>query len=202
MTPSPPLPPATVAQATPPIWEEEPDRRNLYIAIAAVAIAVIVLLVVMLGKGGSSPTPTTPQALVPTTPATPEPTTPSTPQPTPVSASSVEQLLSEYESDYSSESAEGLRGLFSEQLTRKDGSKPTEDLNEAIHTYEQQFSELTQPRYTLSNIRVVPGTGEATAGAEYSITSQNGTVRGSIGFDLGEQEGRLLINSITVTPSK
>jgi hypothetical protein len=199
MTPVPPPPPTRITPPAPRTWEDEPDRRNLYIAIAAVVVAVIVLLVVRLGKGGGSPTPTTPQAFLQTTPTTPEQ---ATPEQAPVSASSVEQVLSEYQEDYSSEDADGLRGLFSEQLARTDGSKPTEDLTQAIHTYEKQFSQLKEPSYSLSNIKVEPGTAEATAGADYSITSQNGTVKGAISFHLIEQENRLLIDSITVTPSK
>lgn len=200
-TMSAPTPPSVPAHPAPPAWQEPPDRRNLYLALAAAAIAAIVLLVVLLGKGGGSSSPTTPQAFLQSTP-TPEQTTPSTPEPTPVSAESVEQVLSEYQEDYSSENADGLRGLFSEQLARTDGSNPTEDLTQAIHTYEKQFSQLKEPSYTLSNIDVEPGTAEATAGADYSITSQNGTVTGSISFHFSEQENRLLIDSITVRPSK
>jgi hypothetical protein len=195
-----PPPPAMVAYPAS-AWEEPPDRRNLYIALAAVAIVVIVLLVVLLGRGGGSPSPSiAPESLV--QPVTPEQTTPTTSEQTPVSAASVESLLTEYESDYSGENAQGLRGLFSEDLTRKDGSKPPEDLEEAINTYEKQFSELKEPSYTLSNIEVQPATAEATAKAAYSITSQNGRVGGAISFHLVEQEQRLLIDSITVTPSK
>jgi hypothetical protein len=195
-------PPPPVAQRAAPIWEEEPDRRNLYLAIAAaVAVGVVVLLVVLLTAGGGSPAPAR-QPAVATTPEPPTTTTPSTPEQAPVSSSSVEQVLSEYQSDYSGENAEALRGLFSEQLSRQDGSKGAEDFSEAMRTYEKQFSELTEPRYTLSNVKVEPGTGEASAGADYSISSQNGTVTGAIGFHLVEHEGRLLIDSIHVTPSK
>ncbi len=167
------------------------------------AIGVVVLLVVLLAGGSGSHAPVTiPQSVSPTTSEPSGGTTASTPEPAPVSSSTVEQVLSEYQSDFSSENAEALRGLFSEQLTRQDGTKASEDLTEAMHTYEKQFSELTEPRYTLSNIKVEPGTGEASAGADYSISSQNGTVTGSIGFHLVESEGRLLIDSIQVTPSR
>ncbi len=167
------------------------------------AVGVVVLLVVLVSGGSGSHGPATlPQPVAPATSEPSTPTTSSTPEQAPVSSSSVEQVLSEYQADYSGENAEALRGLFSEQLTRQDGSKPTEDLAEAMKTYEKQFSELTEPRYTLSNIKVEPGTGEATAGANYSISSQNGTVTGSIGFHLVESEGRLQIDSIQVTPSK
>lgn len=183
--------------------------------IAALALLGMVLLAVFLLKGGGG-------SAAPQPPSTPlateqpdqsqteqtqeqsqsEETTPSNPAPATVSSSSVEQLLSEYSSDYSSEDAEGLRGLFSESLTRVDGSHSSEDLEEAVATYEKQFGELREPRYTLSSIHVEPTGGEATATADYSISSQNGTVHGSIAFHLAEQEGRLLIDSIHVSPSK
>lgn len=150
-------------------------------------------------KGGGAPAPTTPAAF--TAPKTTE-TTETTPAAPTVSEASVESVLSRYQSDYSGEDAEGLRGLFSAQLSRTDGSKPTEDLNESIATYEQQFSELTDPRYTLSGISIETREGAATAHANYSISSQNGTVTGAIEFGLVEEGGQLLIDTIRVTPSK
>jgi hypothetical protein len=114
----------------------------------------------------------------------------------------VETVLDEYSQDYSDENAEGLRGLFAEDLERHDGSNAPEDLTAALATYEHQFGELHEPRYVLSETHVEPGSGEATATAAYSISSQNGTVTGSITFHLVEQGEKLLIDRLEIEPSR
>lgn len=68
--------------------------------------------------------------------------------------------------------------------------------------HEHQFGELKKPTYSLSGTSVEPGSGEATATAQYSITSQNGTVTGSITFHLVEQDEKLLIDKLTIEPSQ
>jgi hypothetical protein len=171
-------------------------------AVVAVAVAVVF---VAKGHGGGGQLPGVASAsTIPTETAAVESTTPTETTPTPptVEAPQVEQVLSEYTQAYSAENIDGLKGLFAEGLERHDGSRTPEDLAAAIATYEKQFSELKKPSYSLSATNVEPGTGEATATAEYSITSQNGTVAGSITFHFTEQEERLLIDRLTIEPSQ
>jgi hypothetical protein len=173
------------------------------VAIAVVAV-VIVVVVTSKGHGGSSQLPgvaaasTIPTETTPTE-STPTETTATTPT---VESSQVEHVLGEYKQDYSNENIEGLKGLFAEGLERHDGSKAPEDLAAAVATYEHQFGELKNPTYSLSETHVEPGSGEASATARYSITSQNGTVTGSITFHLSEQNEKLLIDKLTIEPSK
>jgi hypothetical protein len=181
------------------------------IAVAVAVVAVIVAVVVASsGGGGGSHLPavpvastasleTAPSQSTSTEEATPTETTATTPT---VEQSQVEQVLNEYQQDYSNENIEGLKSLFAEGLERQDGTRPSEDLAAAVATYEHQFSELTSPSYSLSQLSVQPGTGEATAKARYSISSQNGTVKGSITYHLIEQDQRLLIDRLTIVPDK
>ncbi len=180
------------------------------IAVGIALIAVVALVAVATKGGGKSPqqlpgvadvstlpTETTSTETTPTeTTATETTTTPS------VESSQVEQVLGEYTQDYSNEDLEAFKGLFAGTLERRDGNKAPEDLEAALATYQRQFGELQKPSYTLSSESVQPGTGEASATARYSISSQNGTVTGTIAFHLIEQEGKLLIDKLTVTPSK
>lgn len=179
-------------------------------AVAIALVAVIVAIVFATKGGGSNnnlsgvglpstiASETSPQEFSPTE-STPTETTATTP--TTVESSQVEAVLNEYTLDYSKENAEGLRGLFAEDLERHDGSRAPEDLAAAVATYEHQFSELHEPQYSLTETNVEPGSGEATASAHYSITSQNGTVTGVITFHLVEQEEKLLIDRLEIEPS-
>jgi hypothetical protein len=74
-----------------------------------------------------------------------------------------------------------------------------EDRDEALATYRKQFSELQNPTYSLSGVRITPGTGDATASRTYCITSQNGTVGGSITFHVVTGASGLAIDDITST---
>jgi hypothetical protein len=188
------------------------------IATAIAVVAVIVAIVVASkGHGRSQPPGLTPaSAFSATTPTEPTPTestptesTPTESTPTETTAttptveySQVEQVLGEYKQDYSSEDLEGLKNLFAESLERHDGSKAPEDLAAAVATYEHQFGELKKPTYSLSETNVEPGSGEASATANYSITSQNGKVTGSITFHFVEQDEKLLIDKLTIEPSQ
>jgi hypothetical protein len=168
-------------------------------AIAVVAV-IVAVVVVSKGHGGGQPSGVATASTISTSPeTTPTETTPTAPT---VEAPQVEQVLSEYTQDYSNEDIESLKGLFAENLERHDGTNAPEDLAAAVATYAHQFGELQKPTYSLSETSVEPGSGEATATAQYSITSQNGTVTGSITFHLVEQAERLLIDNLTITPSQ
>jgi hypothetical protein len=183
------------------LWDGVPDRMLVAGAGTLLVVAGVIVAIVISGGGGGAPhtTPFVPasesQAITPT-----ESTT--APTGATVEPSAVETVLNDYQSDYSGEDLEALKGLFSANLVRQDGSHAPEGLSQALATYQQQFSELTSPGYTLSETKVTPGSGEATATATYSITSQNGTDNGSITFHLVEQEEQLLIDKLTIVPAK
>jgi hypothetical protein len=205
----PPAPPPSTPFAR--AWERATRTTDPMVLIGAavgiVAVAIVVIVVASKGHGGGQPpgvaaastiVETTPTESTPTE-STPTETTATTPA---VESSQVEQVLGEYARDYSSEDTEGLKGLFAENLERHDGSKAPEDLTAALSTYEHQFGELEKPTYSLSETNVEPGSGEANATARYSITSQNGTVTGSITFHLVQQDEKLLIEKLTIEPSQ
>jgi hypothetical protein len=214
-----PPPPNPLAQA----WERVTQRVDPMLAVAAGAIGLIavVALVVVLTKGGGKPsgqlaglqlpgvtdteavpTETTPTDTTTETTSTETTTTDSTATTPAVESSQVEQVLGEYTQDYSEENLEAFKGLFASTLERRDAGSAPEDLEAALATYQRQFGELSKPTYRLSSENVQPGNGEANATADYSISSQKGTVTGSIAFHFVEQEGKLLIDKLSITPSK
>jgi hypothetical protein len=119
-----------------------------------------------------------------------------------IETSTVEQELNEYAEDYSNEDVEGLKNLFAEDLERHDEGHAPEDLTAALATYEKQFGELEHPVYTLTGEQIEPGAGEASVTAHWSVTSQNGTVQGTIHFHLVLQEERLLIDRLMIEHAK
>lgn len=208
------------------LWDTVPGRPSPWVKVAGVVVAFVAVLVVAAianSSGGGSQPPVYPASFVQSGAAqetsTPE-ETPSTPESTDststetgtnseatsteatIEPSAVQQVLNEYESAYSSENIEGLNNLFSPNLEREDGTSAAEDLSQALATYRKQFSELRNPQYTLSEVNIQPAVGEATATANFSITSQNGTVGGSITFHLTGQEGKLLIDKLTIEHSR
>ena len=192
---------------TPPLrraWQRAtatPDAKILTGVAATALVAGVVLAIVFATKGGHHPVGVAAASTLATSPTQSESTPTETTAPT-VDAPAVEQVLSEYREAYSAENIEGMKNLFAEDLERHDGEKPPEDLPTALATYEGQFSELRNPRYSLSGISVEPGAGEATATARYSISSQNGTVGGSITYHLVERDERLLIDKLRIEPSQ
>lgn len=171
-------------------------------------VVIVVILIVVLTKGGGNGVPSgvpvanTITQTVQTESTFTESSATETNATTPaIESSQVEQVLSEYEQDYSNEDIEGLEGLFATDLERTDGSRPTEDLTAALATYREQFGKLQKPVYVFSEVNVKPASEEANATAQYSITSQNGTVTGSIQINLIDQEGKLLIDKLTIEPS-
>ncbi len=201
------------------LWDSVPGRPNPALkagVVTLVAVAVVIGAFAAAASGGSSPTP--PSFVPPvstresgeSTPTTPESTesTPTTPESTStagdstVESSAVQQVLNEYESDYSGENVEGLKSVLSSNLVRQDGSHAPEGLSQALETYQHQFNELKNPSYSLSGMSIQPGEGEATASGQFTITDQNGTVTGSITFHMVEENEKLLIDKLTITPSK
>jgi Protein of unknown function (DUF2510) len=129
-----------------------------------------------------------------------EASTSTTSAPTSITSEDVQPLLKRYEAAYSSKSVTQLEGLFVPSFTRHNGTHAAENREEALATYRMQFSQLQSPMYSLSNVQINAGTGEATASASYSITSQNGTVGGIIAFHVVPNGSGLGIDQITIHP--
>ncbi|HEX3519392.1 MAG TPA: hypothetical protein VHT29_10200 [Solirubrobacteraceae bacterium] len=201
------------------LWDSVAGRPNPALkagTVTLIAVAVVIAAFVATASGGSSPAPpsfvppvSTPESAesTPTTPESSESTSStqestSTTTDSTVESSTVQQVLNEYESDYSGENVEGLKSAFSSNLVRQDGSHAPEGLSQALETYKHQFNELKNPSYSLSGVSIQPGNGEATASGQFTITDQNGTVTGSITFHMVEENERLLIDKLTITHSK
>ena len=163
------------------------------LVVAAAAVA-IVLLTSRDGSSTRAPVATSPAPAAPTT------TTPAAPTPE-VQASAVRALLRRYSTAYSDESVSGLRALFAPGFTRKNDGDPVQDRAAALKNYAKQFSQLSNPRYSLSRLSVTTGVNVATARARYRISSEAGTVTGRIRFKMTTVGDTLLITRITTTPT-
>lgn len=120
---------------------------------------------------------------------------------TTVTEQDMARVLVAYETAYGNEDVGALGSLFADTLDREDGSGRSEDLQQALQTYQSQFAQLSNPSYQLSSMQFQPGDGEGFATGQYSITSDAGTVTGSIDFHMTVVDGRLLIDQISITPS-
>ncbi len=127
-------------------------------------------------------------------------TTPSEPE-SPLTAAKVREVLDEYAQFYSSENANALAKTFAPRFTRHDAKHALEDREEALETYERQFSELQHPSYELTTPEITLDQSGATAKSSYTITSQNGTVTGRITFHLISAGGIPQIDKIGVVPT-
>jgi hypothetical protein len=211
----PPIQPGVTPPLPGLLWDRVPGQPHPALKAGGGALLAFVVLVVAAaaanGGGSSIPAQFTSPAASESFPTETEPveeqpvvTSPTT-ESTPTEAAStvepyaVEGVLDEYSSYYSAENVEGLKGLFSPNLVRRDRNKAPETLSQALKTYKKQFGELDGPEYALSEVNVEPGEGEASATAHYSITSQNGTVGGSIEFHLVEEQNRLVIEGLTIS---
>jgi hypothetical protein len=113
----------------------------------------------------------------------------------------VKDLLATYTERYGAEDADGLGELFTADLVRSSKGEASEDKEEALATYREQFSSLSGPVYTLSGLRLSTGPGEATARGRYRISSSAGTTDGAIAFHLVREADRLLIDRIDIVPA-
>jgi hypothetical protein len=189
---APPPPP------TPSTSRHGPSRRRLLGLIAGIlalggAIAAVALLAFR-----SSPAPSAVETTVVRTVAV----TGSDPAVLPrVTVSEIHDVLLAYVNAYSAEDAPALGRLFAADLVRRNGNGPLENRDAALATYQQQFDQLTNPQYSLSDLQYRTGQGEARAEGAYVITSAAGQSRGFIGFHFVVQGDRLLIDAIKVVPS-
>ena len=118
----------------------------------------------------------------------------------PVSQEEVEDLLRRYQAAYTAESVSGLAELLAPGLVRRDPPSPVQDRNAALNEYQRQFETLDSPVYTLQNVSVETGSGEAAARADYRVTAANADVAtGLIAFHMVEDGGQLLIDEIEIS---
>jgi hypothetical protein len=128
--------------------------------------------------------------------ATPPPAAPA-PGPT---EGEVRSFLDRYQQLYSGEDADGLGSLFAADAVRR-SEGVAESGSEAIATYREQFSNLTDPSYTLEDVKIETHPRGATVSARYRISSTSGTVGGDITYELVEQGDELLIKQLDITPA-
>jgi len=183
------------------------SRRGVAAAAAAVLVVVsaAVAIVLLTRDGGSDrtipavldqslfdqPSGTT-SSLFPTTSESAEPT---------VTTDDMHRVLISYATAYSDEDLIGLRRLFAEELIRVSGAGPAESLEEALETYRGQFSELSNPDYSLSELTYSEGVYEGTASGVYSIISTSAPdAKGDIRFHFVTRGGQLLIDELTIEP--
>lgn len=186
-----------------------PSNRRL-IAAGAVAAALLVVTAgayVLLGDddggGGSAPNAEPPEARAEPAPdpAAPAPVAPETAAPpgaaeTP-SDGDVRALLESYSDLFEAEDADGMGELFAADAVRSSDGE-TETRAQAIETYRRQFSQLTNPTYSLSDLQIGTEPGAATATGRYRIASDSGTVTGNIEFQMAQVDGDLLIQRLEV----
>jgi hypothetical protein len=114
-----------------------------------------------------------------------------------VSAGDVRDVLRQYATDWSNEDGGALGALFTPDLVRRDTAKTTTGRDTALAIYRDQWTQLSSPTYTLTNVAIVPGQREATAHGDYEITAAGKTpATGTIGFHLTSASGTLLIDEI------
>jgi hypothetical protein len=177
-------------------------RRRTGPVSSTVVVLIAVGAVVAISQIGVEKSQATPTESGPSTASTSSTEATTTPSSTPASVTTenVQHLLSKYEAAYRAESTTELETLFAPGLTRQNGTHAAENREEALATYGKQFSELQHPSYSLSGMSITPGNGEATASGNYSITSQYGTVSGSITFHVVPNGSGLAIDKITIQP--
>ncbi len=196
--PPPPLPPAPAAAQHRP-----PRTRLIALIVGGVLVLGGAITAIALLAFHSSSAPTAAATTVIQTVAVTNggvTTTPRVSSPL-VTVSDIHDVLVAYVSAYSNEDAPALGRLFAADLVRQNGTDPIEDRNAALVTYQQQFDQLTNPQYTLGDIRYDVGQGQASAAGTYVITSAAGRTSGSIEFHFVVRGGRLLIDAIAVTPA-
>jgi hypothetical protein len=176
-----------------------PSRRRLIALVVGglLALGGALAAVALLAFGSSSPKSAVATTVVQTVPATRS----GAATVLPVTVDEMHNVLLAYVNAYSAEDAAALGRLFAPDLVRRNGNGPFEDRAAALATYQQQFDQLTNPQYRLSNIAYTTGRGEGSAVGGYVITSDAGQSRGIIAFAFVVRGGRLLIDAIKVVPS-
>jgi hypothetical protein len=199
--PAPPVPPPTPPERAEGI---RPGRRPILVgAIFAALLAVLGGGALALTQLGGTET-TADNAVAPKV-APPEPSDSGLPSAPPPPAGptriptdgDVRTLLETYADRYGAEDADGLSELFADDAVRVSDGK-VEDRAQAIATYREQFAQLNNPTYALSEPQIDREPGSATATGRYRITSSSGTVTGDIQFELVDSDGHLVIERLAI----
>jgi hypothetical protein len=166
------------------------------ILVALVVVAVGVLALTQLGGTDSS----APSAKVGAKheDAAPAPSQPAEAAKTPTDGE-VRSLLKTYTDRYGAEDAAGLGELFAADAVRYSEGK-TQNRAEAIATYREQFSQLTDPTYSLSGLQIDTEPGAARVAGRYRISSSTGTVTGGVVYRLVDGDGHLVIKRLDIQP--
>jgi SnoaL-like domain len=123
----------------------------------------------------------------------------STPTGTRISGAAVRGVLDRYAAAYSAHDLAGLKALFAPGFTRKNNDQPPVGIGASLAEYRKQFQQFPNSVYRLNVVNVKPGTGDATAAANYTITNAGPTPStGSIGFHMSPVGGELKIDAIAI----
>jgi hypothetical protein len=178
------------------------------LAVLNAAGSIVLAAGVDPGRAGK-PTPNVDHAVRPSSPAAPATTAPAVAEDAPpadvapeaVTEDEVRTVLDLYSSAYEAEDPASLSALFAPGFVRHSVGEAPQSRGGALAVYRKQFAQLEAPAYVLSHLALRDATSDgATIEARYSITSQNGTVHGSITFELVRQGGELLISRLDVVP--
>jgi hypothetical protein len=117
-----------------------------------------------------------------------------------VSSGTVRLLLRRYATAFSNEDSASLRALFAPDFVRRATDRPEMNRSEAIAEYDRQFAQLSDPTYTLTNVQIKTGAGEASASASYEITDTSGgtPATGTIQFHMTVSGNALLIDALDI----
>jgi hypothetical protein len=177
------------------------------LAVAVLIVLAALAAVLLFAKRGGREQVTVAHTIVQTTSANSsdgvrsEPATTSSPEDQ-IPLAAIQSLLGQYESAYSNEDLAGLRGLFTDDLVRLPGNGPPQDLAGALATYRDQFSQLDNPVYELSNVRAASNSTEAQAVGRYLITDAGSRAgSGRIVFHMVTLGDELYIDRLDITPS-
>jgi hypothetical protein len=180
-------------------------------AAVALLVAGSATAIVLLTRGGASSDGATPVLgselggfetsageVATTVPEEPPTTVPEEPQ---VTGDNMHEVLVDYVTAFDDEAVSALEVLFAADLTRTNGTEPSQTLDEALDTYSEQFSNLSKPKYVLNGIQYTEGVDAGSATGVYTISASNAPdSSGRITFSFVSVDGRLLIDGITIAP--
>lgn len=201
-TPSPPLSPPPPLAAPPPARSERSRRRAVALIAGVLVLGGAIATVAVLAFRSSSPrSRDAAKTVVKTVAVTDVVTGGDASTLPPVTVDEMHNELNAYARAYSDESVGELASLFAPDLRRRNDHDPVEDLAGALGTYRQQFAQLRNPNYQLTDLRYQPGQGSGTAEGRYVITSSAGESTGGIAFEFVARGGFLYIDKIAIAPA-
>jgi Domain of unknown function (DUF4440) len=180
--------------------EPPPDARSrghvLIFALGVGLVAVLIAGAVILLSGGG-----TKHTVILTTPSTtPSQQTSTQAASAPVSEGQAKALAYEYGAAFSGKNLNLLGSLLTSDFRRTNAGDPPQNRKAALAAYEKQFSQLSNPQYVLSKMKVTRTHDTAVVAAAYSISSSAGVVTGSVWIDMVRVDGKLMIKRIIAIP--